>query len=65
MTQAKYETLARWRNGWHLIQLSDGRQYLRRAFRGQHPVNAVKDGLLWFITDPNNNNERVRPEILR
>lgn len=49
----EYETLARWRNGWHLIRLPDGRHYLKRAYRGQYPVEVQKVGFCqWRITNP-------------
>ena len=61
----EYETLARWRNGWHLIKLTDGRHYLKRAYRGQYPVNAQKTGFAqWRITNPETG-ERINPERLR
>ncbi len=62
--QAEYEVLARWRNGWHLIKLGD-QCYLRRAFRGQYKVNAVKSGFaMWRITDPQSG-EVVHPDRLK
>ena len=58
--RAGYVELCRWRNGWHLIE-KDGQHYLRRCYRGQYKVSAVRDGLLWIITDPVTG-ERVKPD---
>lgn len=65
MGQAKYEVLARWRNGWELIRHpGSGQHYLRRAFRGTYKVSAVKSGFAtWTIHDEAG--ERVSPEYLR
>ena len=58
-----YKVLSRWRNGWTLVE-RDGKQYLRRAFRGQYRVNAKRDGLLWIITEAETG-KRVHPDLLR
>lgn len=64
--QPKYETLAKWRNGWQLIKHpTTGQHYLRKMFNGQFPVNVQKDGASWAVRDPANNNERVYVERLR
>lgn len=60
----EYKTLARWRNGWSLVEHpTNGQKYLRRMMRGMHKVDATVsgNGLLWRIINPDDG-QPVHPE---